>query len=142
MSRALAAIAVAAAVLGTASLAAPAAPDERGTPLPWLTFPTGPGVSDTQPFQCPNGAQGMKLKLRAATPGGATYGYFSLMGDRWIVVRYPGDEMGNPDHIWFGTSPAGDPASMNVSRDEPFDAARHGSPCSGWLIDAPPDEGR
>src|SRR5205807_7973058 len=75
MSRALAAIAVAAAVLGTASLAAPAAPDERRTPLPWLTFPTGPGVSDTQPFQCPNGAQCMKLKLRGATPGGATYGY-------------------------------------------------------------------
>ena len=142
MSRALASIAVAAVVLGAARLAAPAAPDERGTPLPWLTFPTGPGVSDTQPFQCPNGAHGLKMKIRGAGAGADTYGYFSLMGERWIVVRYPSDEMGNPDHIWFGTSPAGDPASMNVSSDEPFDMARHGSPCSGWLTGAPPDEGR
>ena len=142
MSRTLASIAVAAVVLGAARLAAPAAPDERGTPLPWLTFPTGSGVSDTQPFQCPNGAHGLKMKLRGAGAGADTYGYFSLMGERWIVVRYPSDEMGNPDHIWFGISPAGDPASMNVSSDEPFDVARHGSPCSVWLIDAPPDEGR
>jgi hypothetical protein len=137
MTRSLGGIAAAVVLArGLGVLSAGAA--EPQMPLPWSTFPAGPVVSDAQPFQCPSGTSGLKLKLR--DPAGDTYGYFSLMGDRWIVVRYPRDAMGNPDHIWFGTSPAESPAAMNVSRDEPFDVARHGSPCTGWLLGAPDEE--
>jgi hypothetical protein len=137
MSRLLAWIAAAVA-LAQAAGAPPAASAETPTPLPWSTFPSGPAVSDAQPFQCPSGTSGLKMKLRSTA--GDTYGYFSLMGDRWIVVRYPRDEMGDPDHIWFGTSPAENPAAMNVSRDEPFDGVRHGSPCAGWLLGTPDED--
>lgn len=140
MSRSRGGLAAVAFIVVWAALSESARPEEAGTPLPWSTFPAGSAVSDAQPFECPSGAHGLKMKLR--DDAGDTYGYFSLMGERWIVVRYPRDEMGDPDHIWFGTSPAARLGSMDVSHDEPFDGARHGSPCAGWLIGAPPDEHR
>ena len=43
-------------------------------------------------------------------------------------------------HIWFGTSPPESPGALDVTRDEPFDPTKHGTPCSGWLLDTAPGE--
>jgi hypothetical protein len=117
-----------------AGSAAHAAEQEAATtPLPWTDF-TDAAVtaSDRQPFRCESGEHGVKVKLRGGQDGDS-YGYFRVRGDRWIVVRYP-DDRGDPDHIWFGTSAPGNPTALTVVRDEPFDHARHTSPCAGWLL--------
>lgn len=85
------------------------------------------------------------MKFRGDQTGGDTYGYFSVVGDHWIMVRYPRDRAGNPDHIWFGATPADGVPTLTVHRDEPFDPAHHGSPCSEWLLgpaDGAPRDGR
>lgn len=104
-------------------------------PLPWPTLKDAARTaSDRQSFRCVTGEQGIKMKFRGDPASGDTYGYFSLAGDHWIMVRYPSDQTGNPDHIWFGTSPANSASVLTVDRDEAFDPTRHGSPCSEWLL--------
>lgn len=128
--------------------AAPLTGDAGSTdvPLPWPTLvDAARTASDRQPFRCVTGEDGIKMKFRGDQASGDTYGYFSVVGDHWIMVRYPSDRAGNPDHIWFGATPADGAPTLTVHRDEPFDPVRHGSPCSEWLLgpaDGAPRDGR
>ncbi len=94
------------------TLIRPAAATEPGIPLPWDTFTDA---------------------ARAAS---------DRQPFRCLTGEEGSDQSGNPDHIWFGTSPARGSAALIVARDEPFDQARHGSPCSGWLLGTPGQESR
>ena len=110
-------------------------------PLPWPTLADAArSASDRQAFRCATGEEGVKMKFRGDQASGDTYGYFSVVGDHWIMVRYPRDQAGNPDHIWFGATPAGGTPTLTVHRDEPFDPVRHATPCSEWLLG--PADGR
>ena len=133
MKRARASMALGVMVLVAGSLAGAAASAE--VPLPWPTLAdAAQTASDRLGFRCATGEEGVKMRFRGDQASGDTYGYFSVVGDHWIMVRYPHDQTGNPDHVWFGATPAVGTPTLTVHRDEPFDPVRHASPCSEWLL--------